>query len=215
MPLLALLLAAAPEVEALNARGLEAFERKQYEQGIEQFEKAYALSPLPGFLYNLALGNRLLGRCAESAELYRRYLAADPKVKNRKKVEARLDEMERCAEGQKPKPAPEPVDEAPAVLEPVPAPPPPPPPVVTVEPEPKRLSPLPWIVAALSVASGGVATGLLVSAKGDFDRFSATCAPACLRAEWQPSRSKELAGWVLVGTAATALVVAIVLWALG
>ena len=213
MLLLTLLLAAAPEVEALNARGLEAFERKQYEQGIETFERAYALSPLPGFLYNMALGHRLLGRCAESAELYRRYLAADPKAKNRKKVEARLDEMERCAEGQRPKPAPEPPDEAPAVLEPAPAPPPPPPPVVTVEPE-RRMSPLPWVVAALGVASGGVATGLLFSAKGDFDRFSATCAPACMRGDWQPGKSKELAGWVLVGTAATALVVAVVLFIL-
>jgi len=213
-----MLLLASPQVEALNAEGLEAFERKQYEQGLEAFEKAYALSPLPGFLYNLALGNRLLGRCAEAAELYRRYLAADPKAKNRKKVEARLEEMERCAEGQKPKPAPapEPPDEAPAVLEPAP-PPPPPPPVVVTEPEPapKRSSPLPWISAALGVAAGGTAAGLLLSAKGDFDRFNATCAPACMRSDWQASKSKELAGWVLVGTAATALIVAVVLWVLG
>ncbi len=211
--MLTLLLAASPQVEALNARGLELFDKKQYEQGVEEFEKAYGLSPLPGFLYNMALGKRMLGRCAESAELYRRYLVADPKAKNRKKVEARLEEMERCAEGQKPKPSQEPADEAPVVLEPAP-PPPPPPPAVAAEPEPKRSSPLPWISAALAVAAGGTAAGLLVSAKGDFDRFNASCAPACMRADWQSSKSKELAGWVLVGTAATALVVAVVLWAI-
>jgi hypothetical protein len=220
--LLALLLSLAPlpQVEQLNAEGLELFEKKQYEQGIAVFEQAYALSPLPGFLYNMALGNRLLGRCAESADLYRRYLAAEPKAPNRKKVETRLDEMERCAKDQ-PRPPPEPQapppDEAPAAMEvaPLPPPPPTPPPAVVADEPAKKSGPLRWVALGLGLAAGGTSAVLLISAKGDFDRLNATCAPACMRADWQGGRTKELVGWALVGTAAVAVAAAIVLWIAG
>jgi tetratricopeptide (TPR) repeat protein len=50
-----------------------------YETAIEMYSKAYELVPHPVLLFNMAQAHRLAGRATEAVDLYRRYLAEEPK----------------------------------------------------------------------------------------------------------------------------------------
>jgi tetratricopeptide (TPR) repeat protein len=52
------------------------YEVKRFAQALEAYEKAYALYPLPGFLYNEAARMEQLGRLVEAAATYELYLNA-------------------------------------------------------------------------------------------------------------------------------------------
>jgi tetratricopeptide (TPR) repeat protein len=62
-----------------GTRAWHHYEGKRFAQALEAYENAYALYPLPGFLYNEAACLEQLGRLAEAAQTYERYLnAPDP-----------------------------------------------------------------------------------------------------------------------------------------
>ena len=89
---------------ALAERGFRDYDAGRYAEAIEAFEEAYRLSPVPGLLFNIARAYQHQGpeHCAAALEHYRRYLATDPDAANRASVEARIDEIEPCAEPRAP-----------------------------------------------------------------------------------------------------------------
>lgn len=127
--------AAQPETNprVLFARGEASFDRGRYEEALVDFAAAYAMTPLPGFLFNIAQCHRLLGHFREAADNYRRYLDEVPAAPNRAEAEALLAqvnaELARTAAPAAPSPTPTPPRErvaAPPRVEPEPSPPRPP-----------------------------------------------------------------------------------------
>jgi tetratricopeptide (TPR) repeat protein len=53
---------------------LKAYEVKDYDAAIREFEQAYAIDPKPALLYATAQAYRFANRCGKALELYRRYL---------------------------------------------------------------------------------------------------------------------------------------------
>ncbi|HTR51070.1 MAG TPA: hypothetical protein VMJ10_10220 [Kofleriaceae bacterium] len=93
-----------------------------YRGAAEKFKLAYDRDPDPVYLFNLAQADRFAKQCSESADAYRRFLAAAPTAPNRDKVEHYIEEMDACAKDQAltpPSPAPAPAP-APAAAEPNP-----------------------------------------------------------------------------------------------
>jgi hypothetical protein len=89
----------ATEAEArrLSKEGLSAFGARDYASALTKFSEAYALSPVPGLLYNMAQAQRLLGDCRAAVLLYRRFLAANPEGKPRTRAERRIQELGDCS----------------------------------------------------------------------------------------------------------------------
>jgi len=71
-----------------------------YRGAADRFKVAYASDPDPVYLYNLAQADRFAKLCSESADAYRRFLAAAPTAPNRDKVQRYVDEMDACAKDQ-------------------------------------------------------------------------------------------------------------------
>jgi hypothetical protein len=87
--------AAEQEARALFREGNRRLEAQDYPAALELFRKAYARSPNPKILLNLGTTLRSLGREAEAADAYDRYLAdpqADPK--RRREVEKLVREID-------------------------------------------------------------------------------------------------------------------------
>ena len=105
------------EARRLYEIGLRAFNVGEYDLAIDSWKASYQQSPAPGLLYNLAQAHRLRGDCAEARLLYKRYLASGPTGRQRERAEARVVELESCA--QRP-PAPPAVPAAVAPGPPVP-----------------------------------------------------------------------------------------------
>ena len=87
---------AEQQAAALYAEGSTHFNLAEYDQAIDAFKQAYALSAAPGFLYNIAQAYRLKGDCAQAVLFYGNYLRAKPDADNRAAVEERIHEMQRC-----------------------------------------------------------------------------------------------------------------------
>ena len=99
--------------------GKEAYDRQEYARAAELFTRCHARSGDPSLLFNIAQAERLAGDCAAAAGHYRRFLAEVPQAKNRADAEAKLADMERCAESQRSAAAaaaPPPVAPSPAVV---------------------------------------------------------------------------------------------------
>lgn len=155
--------------DALLREGNAEYARKNYDQAIRAYQEAYDLTQAPGFLFNIAQVHRVAGNCSEAIAHYERYLAADPKTRLRRRVEAFIAEMWRCVEvRRKSEKKAEPPPEAAH-----PAPEPPPPPAPTPEPSAARAAaasltaaappprePSAWRWVGLAAAAGGaIATG--------------------------------------------------------
>lgn len=71
------------------------FATGDYEQAAEEFRKAYALSPRPGLLYNLALSYERLAQLQPAIDAMEGYLAGSEalSVQERRRLEARLARM--------------------------------------------------------------------------------------------------------------------------
>jgi tetratricopeptide (TPR) repeat protein len=100
----------AARARALSNQGLAEYRQGRYTDAIRSFEASYAIAPLPALVFDMAQAYRLLGRCPEALQLYRRYLAEAGDVPNRGAVEARVAELETCARAAEPR--------APAVADP-------------------------------------------------------------------------------------------------
>jgi tetratricopeptide (TPR) repeat protein len=59
--------------------GNEAYAQGDFHQALAAFDAAYALAPLPGFLFNVAQCHRQLGAFERAAFFYKRYLALSEK----------------------------------------------------------------------------------------------------------------------------------------
>jgi hypothetical protein len=85
---------AEKEARALFKEGNKALDEGNYVDALDMFKGAYARWPNPKILLNMGTALRALGRYAEAADTYERYLAdssADPK--KRPEVQKLLDEM--------------------------------------------------------------------------------------------------------------------------
>ncbi len=75
------------------SQGKAAFDNGRYERALGSFRDAYALSPRPRLLYNIAKAEDKLGRLADAREHYRLFLAAEPQGDKHLEVTARLSEI--------------------------------------------------------------------------------------------------------------------------
>jgi tetratricopeptide (TPR) repeat protein len=80
----------------LYEQGNTHYDLAEYDQAIDLFKQAYALSHRPTLLYNIAQAYRLKGDCEQALQVYRNYLRVDPGSQFRAKVESRIAEMETC-----------------------------------------------------------------------------------------------------------------------
>lgn len=164
--------------------GKELYNRSDYEGALKQFHMAYKYSKKPGLLYNMARCHEFLGQLKEAIRYYEEYLQTDPK--NAATVNARINNLKRRMEHEKPteappppppKPTPEPVPES--VPEPVP------------EPKPQPI----------------------VQKPADVDKEPAA---TVVKTTDEPARSRPLrwAGWITLGVGGASLVTSVVLGAL-
>lgn len=123
----------SPEVQDLNARAVEKFKNKEYEEAIDLFKQAYDLSPEPNYLFNIGRVYEQKGDFKNAVEFYGRFLR-EPEVdlksreialERRRVLTGVLDETEPGWNGQpaaeqpelqpeaepKPEPEPEPAPE--------------------------------------------------------------------------------------------------------
>jgi tetratricopeptide (TPR) repeat protein len=66
------------EARAHFAKGKALQEQRKYDEAIVEYQAAYALTPLPPLLFNIAQAHRLSGNKAAALEYYDKYLTADP-----------------------------------------------------------------------------------------------------------------------------------------
>ncbi len=76
---------AAAELDAL---GKAAYKKKRWDDAIAAFEGAYEADPLPKFLFNMARCYEKKGDPARASHYFERYLKADPRAKDKKRVKA-------------------------------------------------------------------------------------------------------------------------------
>lgn len=154
-------------------RGIDYFDRDEYEKAIEEFQKAYDLTGRPSALKNIGTCYKELHKPKEACEAYRLSLEKGLEAPKRKEVEKFIAELQ-CVQ---PQPKPEPL---PIVPQPAPPPTPPnPPPDIYIPPPPGEGHPidigtsksnegslltyrnLKWTSVGLGVA--GLVTGLIAS----------------------------------------------------
>ena len=63
-----------PQAQVHLDAALKAYDAKDWDAAIREFEQAYALDPKPALLYATAQAYRFANRCGKALELYRRYL---------------------------------------------------------------------------------------------------------------------------------------------
>jgi len=151
-----------PQAQVHLDAALKAYEAKDWDVAIREFEQAYAIDPKPALLYATAQAYRFANRCGKAVELYRRYLAGkltDTQI-TAAKTGISLCEPSQSPSEAKPEPKAEPKLEPrvePAPGEPLAKPGP----VSSIEPVPERR---PWYTDGIGdalTASGvvGIAVG--------------------------------------------------------
>jgi len=131
-------------------------EARRYEAAIEEFEKGYALQPLPGFLFNAGSVARMANQPERAVRYLERYLAVTmdgPENAERRDARVWLEEMRR--------PLPPPVVTPPPVAVAPPAPVAPPPDDEAPRRRRRRLAIGFGVVGGLLVV-GGVAAAIAV-----------------------------------------------------
>lgn len=136
------------------------FKKGEYGTAIKEWEKGYALSKRPNFLYNIAMACEKLGQLVRAMKYYEDYLSAFPDAQDRKGIEAKIAELAKKLPPPPPPPPPKPIESKPLAKKPVrfsrppiitigdePPPPPPPP------PKRKLNNRSAWIFGGLSAAS--------------------------------------------------------------
>jgi tetratricopeptide (TPR) repeat protein len=209
------------QAKVLLDQALKKYDVADYEAAIESFKGAYALSPAPGLLFNIAQAYRLWGKghCSDASRAYGSYLKGSPDAPNREKVEAHLKSLEKCAREEEknapPPPTPAPVVEAakPEPLQPAPAPAIEPivaPESTSVvvappsEPKPHRARWPSLLTGVGGLIIAGVGGGFYGVSGQQFSTFQNECASHdCAPSRWEPARTMEQVGvsLLLVGTA--------------
>lgn len=75
--------------------GVDLYRKGLYRAAHAEFERAYDLSALPELLYNLGNTLQAMGRLAEAADRYERYLKASPGATDRAAVEELIGQLRR------------------------------------------------------------------------------------------------------------------------
>ena len=132
----------------------KAYSSQDYTGALSAFEKAYALRPLPGFLFNMAQCHTKMNQPEKAHGLYQKYVEQHPKAKNREMVETLMAEAKQKMEAAEAK-----IAKAAAAK----APPPPPPAPKTVPKVAKK--PAKKIAAAPAKAAPKVAKKAVVAKK--------------------------------------------------
>ena len=76
-----------------HERGTAHYRAGRFDKALEAFAAAYALNPLSTFLYEQADALERLGRTAEAADMYERYLAAGPLTADILRVRSRIRKL--------------------------------------------------------------------------------------------------------------------------
>jgi tetratricopeptide (TPR) repeat protein len=142
--------------------GTAYYDSGRFAQAAQEYKQAYDLSKRPELLYNLFLAYRDAGDIALAADALRQYLADAPNIQERKKLEARLEALEKILADQPPAPA---TTEAQTNLQSEAAQSSIPEPAPTAPPPERKLTWLPWTLLGVGGAMvvGGVVTGKLAS----------------------------------------------------
>jgi tetratricopeptide (TPR) repeat protein len=75
-------------------RGMAAFELGNFQEALDEYERAYQIAPLPGFLFNIGQCHRNLGNLRKAVFSFRLYLRKRPDAKNREAVQTLIRELE-------------------------------------------------------------------------------------------------------------------------
>ncbi len=130
-------------------RGETHFAMGRFAAALKEYEAAYELKPLPGFLFNIGQCHRNLGHLEEAVFSFKRYLRLKPDAANRAAVEELVTELERQIAAQNAARPPT-LGGPTGPTGPLLPPPPPPPPVY------KRW----WFWTGIAVAAAGAAVGI-------------------------------------------------------
>jgi tetratricopeptide (TPR) repeat protein len=202
----------------LHERGLAAYDAERYDEAIVAFREAYELSPVPGILFNLAQAHLAKGprSCPEARRAFSMYLQASPSASNRSAVQARIDELNACADAEERRRA----EEAAAPVSPsTPAPSPAPrerPGANAAEPKPLEESDnVPWLalgVGGLGVVAAAVGVVFYASAGSDYDELKSSCRDQCAPSSWEDAAERERTGLVLIGVGGAVAIGSLVVW---
>jgi tetratricopeptide (TPR) repeat protein len=184
---------ADPDTEVaqrLFHEGVAAYGAHDYAHALDKFEEARRLKPLPAFDFNIARCHDRLGHAQPALDAYQRYLAAAPDAPDAPEVRARIEVLR-------------------ARIEPVPS-------TAPVPERPTRRWAAPIAVGVVGVALLGTGGGLVGSVGPDYDaldrRWRAEGPTPGVIDTADALRSREIAGWTLLGVGGAALIVDAVLW---
>jgi tetratricopeptide (TPR) repeat protein len=76
-----------------HERGLAHYEAGRFQKAFEAFAEAYRLNPISTFLHDQATALERMGRNAEAAEMYERYLANGPITSDIAKIRSRIRKL--------------------------------------------------------------------------------------------------------------------------
>lgn len=79
-------------------RGIELFEKGEYEQAIDALKAGYAIEPRTEFLYALGQSERRRGNCVKAVEYYKQFLAANPPERQAEATRVHVERCERVVE---------------------------------------------------------------------------------------------------------------------
>lgn len=91
---------AAAEAAQHYEKGMSHYNLGRFDDAVKEFSAAFELQPEPVLLYNIAQAYRQKGAAEQAIFFYKRYLALDPRAKNRGDVEKRIKELEDIARRQ-------------------------------------------------------------------------------------------------------------------
>jgi len=214
-------------------KGTRAYELGLFDEAIAEYMAAYKIKDDPALLFDIGQAHRLAGHPAEALRFYKTYLSKIPAAPNRAEVEAKMAELTRQLEQQKPSPAEPsaaPSSESPAPSLPVPEPVAASPrsggPVVTpatiVQSSPRESAGRGMRIAGITSAAGGLAllgTGIAFAvlakrAANDLTQLDAS------QGVFDPSKQDagqrdQILADVLIGVGAATLVTGAILYVSG
>jgi tetratricopeptide (TPR) repeat protein len=107
----------AEEAKAHFLSGQAAYDKRDYEKAIAEFEEAYRLHPSPAYLYNIAVAYELWGKPDKAAEYYERYAPSAPAAE-REQIAAKIKALRPGAPEKPPeKPEDKPAEKPKTILE--------------------------------------------------------------------------------------------------
>lgn len=197
------------EARALFDAGQIAYTDGRYEAALQDFVQAHDLSGRPELLYNIALAAERLRHDQEALDAYEQFLAARPDTSMHAAIESRIQILRTAIAEHSTPPPPAEVSEEPESQSPPPAPEPPP-------------SSGPDVGALTLTIGGGVVTvaGVVLLALSGVAaaHVSGASYPAAwsdYHADYDNAQTFSIAGGVLAGVGAAALVAGIVWLAVG